>query len=341
MPLVVGRAKVVPFIAGTAAYEDGAGFYRELDGGTATPQDSVWYGEAGVRVSTNPYWKVFPDVQSKLWDLNQLRHVIRPYMTAVTYTQTESVIEQRDTLNVGISQRLQTKRGVGDKQRNVDWMLLDMGVTWVNDSGDSSAGPDKFLWNNPSIPLVNSFGSTIPLFGAPVGLAPQQDRRGSHIYGPRRNYFGADYVWRLTDTTAVLSDMYYDIQRGVVQQYNVGLTHLRWPNLQFYLGSRYLKNLDNNFGQHGSNAVTFAVTYALDPRYTVIFSQQYDFDYGKSIRNDMSLIRRYHRVYWGLTYSVDSSLDRYSVGFSLWPQGVKGLGFGDRKYAGVGVSPGY
>ncbi len=341
MPLAVGKSKVVPFIAGTAAYEDGLGFYRELDGGTATRQDGVWFGEAGVRASTNPYWKVFPGVKSKLWDLNQLRHVIRPHLTAVTYTQNESVIEQRDTLNVGISQRLQTKRGLGEKQRIVDWMRLNMDITWVNDSGDSSAGPDKFLWNKPFIPTINRFGSTIPIFGAPGALAPQQDRRGSHIFGPRRNYVGADYIWRLSDTTAVMSDMNFDIQSGVVQQYNVGVSHLRWPNLQFYLGSRYLRRLDNNFGEKGSNAVTFAVTYALDPRYTVVFSQQFDFDYGKTVRNDFTLVRRYHRLFWGLTYSVDASRDEHSIGFSLWPQGVKELGFGERRYAGLGSAAGY
>lgn len=341
MPLAVGKAKVVPFVAGTVAYEDGLGFYRELDGGTATRQDGVWFGETGVRVSTNPYWKVFPGVKSELWDLNQLRHVIRPHLTAVTYTQAESVIEQRDTLNVGISQRLQTKRGFGDKQRTVDWMRLDMDVTWVNDSGDASAGADRFLWNKPFIPPINRFGSTVPLVGAPGALAPQQDRRGSHIFGPRRNYFGADYIWRLSDTTAVLSDMNFDMQSGVVQQYNVGVSHLRWPSLQLYLGSRYLRRIDNNFGEKGSNAVTLAVTYALDERYTAVFSQQFDFDYGKTVRSDITLIRRYHRIYWGLTYSADESLDKQSIGFSLWPQGVGGLAFGERKYAGLGGSAGY
>ena len=331
MPLAVGKAKVVPFVAGTVAYEDGLGFYRELDGGTATGQDDVWFGETGVRVSANPYWKVFPGVKSQLWDLNQLRHVIRPHLTAVAYTQNESVIEQRDTLNVGISQRLQTKRGLGEKRRSVDWMRLDMDVTWVNDSGDASAGADKFIWNKPFIPPINRFSGTVPL----------RDRRSSHIFGPRRNYFGADYIWRLSDTTAVLSDMNLDMQSGVVQQYNVGVSHLRWPSLQFYLGSRYLKRIDNGLGEKGSNAVTFAVTYELDPRYTVVFSQQFDFDYGKTVRSDMTLIRRYHRIYWGLTYSADASLDRQSIGFSIWPQGVRGLAFGEREYAGLGGSSGY
>jgi hypothetical protein len=331
MPLAVGKAKVVPFVAATVAFEDGMGFYRELDGGTATRQDGVWFGETGVRVSVSPYWKAFGGVRSQLWDLSGLRHVVRPHLTAVAYTQNESVIEQRDTLNVGVSQRLQTRRGFGENRRVVDWMRLDMDVTWVNDPGDSSAGADRFVWNKPFIPPINRFSGTVP----------GRDRRGTHVFGPRRHYFGADYVWRLSDTTAVLSDMNLDMQSGVVQQCSVGVSHLRWPNLQFYLGSRYLRRIENGLGEKGSNAVTSAVTYALDPRYTVVFSQQFDFDYGKTVRSDITFLRRYHRIYWGLTYSADASLDNQSIGFSIWPQGVPGLGIGNRKYASLGSSAGY
>jgi len=108
-------------------------------------------------VSSQPYWKVFPGVESQIWDLNQLRHIFRPYLTAAAYTENDSVIEQRDTLSVGISQRLQTKRGTGDNMRTVDWMWLDMNVTWVNDSDDEAGatGADKFIWNKPFIPLLN------------------------------------------------------------------------------------------------------------------------------------------------------------------------------------------
>jgi hypothetical protein len=331
MPLTVGKAKVVPFVAGTVAYEDGLGFYREIDGEMAQGQENVWLGETGVRASTQPYWKVYPNVKSQIWDLNQMRHLIKPYLTAVAYTQNESVIEQRDTLNVGISQRLQTKRGSDEKQRNVDWMRLDMDATWVSNSGDDSAGADKFIFNKPFIPPINTFSQMIPL----------QDRRSSNIFGPRRNYVGADYSWLLSDTTAVLSDMDYDMQSGVVQQFNVGVSHLRWPNLQYYIGSRYLKRLDNGYGEYGSNAFTFAVTYVLDPRYTVVYSQQLDFDYGETVRSELTLIRQYHRLYWGLTFSADESLDRQFIVFSLWPQGVPGLAFGEGRYVGLGGSAGY
>jgi len=331
MPLTLGNAKIVPFVAGTVAYEDGLGFYRELDGGMAEGQENVWFGETGIRASTQPYWKVYPNIKSELWDLNQMRHLITPYLTAVAYTQNESVIEQRDTLNVGISQRLQTKRGLEEKKRSVDWMRLDMDLTWVKNPGDETAGPDRFIWNKPFIPTINTVSRTIPL----------QDRRSSNIFGPRRNYFGADYSWLLSDTTAVLSDMNYDMKSGVVQQYNVGISHLRWPNLQYYIGSRYLRRLDNHYGEYGSNAFTFAITYVLDPRYTVVFSQQMDFDFGKTVRSDITLIRQYHRMYWGLTFSADESLDTQSITFSLWPQGVPGLAFGESRYIGLGGAAGY
>ncbi|MBA7621641.1 LPS-assembly protein LptD [subsurface metagenome] len=320
MPMTIGKAKVVPFVAGTVAYEDGLGFYRELGGATAGGEENVWLGEAGVRASSQPYWKVFPDVKSRLWDLNQLRHIINPYVTVVGYTESDSVIEQRDSATVGISQRLQTKRGSGDKQRTVDWMRLDTDVTWVNDSADASdagPGPDQFIWNKPFIPLLN--------------------RRSSDVFGPRRNYFGADYIWRLSDTSAVLSDMNFDMQSAVVQQFNIGFSGLRWPNLSYYIGSRYLRRLEilDPEGlslQKGSNAFTFALTYVLDPRYTVVFSQQYDFDYGANVQREIALIRRYHRVYCGLTYSADDSMDRHSIVFSIWPQGIPELAIGQRRY---------
>jgi hypothetical protein len=330
LPLTVGRTKVVPFIAGTVGYDDGDGFRTDLDGMPEEREDNVLIGEAGVRVSPQPYWKVFPGVKSRLWDLNQMRHIISPHLTAVGFAENDSTGEQRDAINVGISQRLQTRRGPVGKERTVDWMRLDMDVTWVNNSGDTSAGPDRFIWNKPFIPLLNRYSTNVP----------QLDRRGGDIFGPRRNSFCADYIWRLTDTTALLSDMNFDIQSSVVQQFNVGFSHMRWPNLSYYVGSRYLRRFDNGLGEEGSNAFVFAATYVLDPRYTIVFSQQFDFDYGENVRSDITLIRRYHRIYWGITFSADESLDSHAIVFSLWPEGVPGLGIGPRRYMDLGPSVG-
>jgi len=332
MPMMWDFAKVVPFVAGTVAYEDGRGFYSDIDSRAAGREDTVWIGEVGARVFPRPLWKVYPGVESRLWDLKGLRHVIEPRVTAVGYTESDSVAEQRDILSVGISQRLQTKRGPADNQRTTDWMRLDMDVTWVNNSDDASAGADRFIWNKPFVPLVDRSGTVL----YPLDRLDRNDRRSGGIFGPRRNYFSADYIWRVSDTTAILSDMNFDMQSGVVQQLNVGFSRLRWPNLSYYIGSRYLKRIDNNYGEEGSNAFIFAASYVLDPRYTVIFSQEYDFDYGANVRSDITLVRRYHRLYWGLTFRVDESMDQSSVVFSIWPEGVPEMGIGHSQYTGMG-----
>jgi hypothetical protein len=343
MPLRLGQAKLVPFVAGTVGYEDGSGFYTDLGGARAESERDIWIGEVGGRLSTQ-YWKIHPQVKSRLWDLNGLRHIVRPHLTAVGFAQSDLVAEQRDTLNVGISQRLQTKRGPGKagdngwsaitpqdaNQRTVDWMRLDLDVTWVNNSGDASAGPDRFIWSEPFMPLVDNFSRAIP----------PRDRRSSDLFGPRRNYISGDYEWRLSDTTAILSDLNYDMQSGVVQQLNVGVSRMRWPDLSYYVGSRYLRRI-NTLGEKGSNVFTFAATYVLDPRYTLVFSQQYDFDYKANIRSDITLIRRYHRIYCGFTYSADESLKRQAIVFSIWPQGVPELALGPRRYMRVADSPAY
>jgi len=332
MPLRMDTFKIVPFAAGTFGYDDRSGFTRTLVDGSSSGsfgEDKVWLGEGGVRVGTQ-YWKVYPDVKSRLWDLKGLRHIIRPQLTAVHYEESDSVVDQRDAINVGVSQRLQTKRGPEGKERPVDWARLDMDVTWVEDPSHdaSSSGPDRFMWNKPFVPLR--------IISAPqIFSGDLSGLQRFEVFGPRRNYFGADGVLRLSDTAALLGDMNFDMQSGVVQQLNVGISRMRWPNLSYYIGSRYLRRVEV-LDEKGTNAFTFAATYVLDPRYTVVFAQQFDFDYGKNLRSDITLIRRYHRVYCAFTYSADESLDRQAIVFSIWPEGLPELAMGPRRYMRVG-----
>ena len=353
MPVRAGSFKIVPFVAATVGYDDRSGFTRTLVDGSSSGsfgEDTIWIGEAGIRAATQ-YWKVYPGVKSRLWDLNGLRHIIKPHLTAVLYEQSDLVVEQRDVLNVGISQRLQTKRlrkgalsgGLENLSREaeeyetVDWMRLNIDFTWLNKTEDAaSAGADRLIWNRPAVGL--GVLSSPEIYNS--RLMPGLNLGRFEMFGPRRNYIGADYVWRLSDTAAVLSDMNYDMQSGVVQQFNIGYSRLFWPNLQIYLGSRYLRRVQI-LDENGSNAFTFAATYVLDPRYTLIFSQQYDFDYGENVRNDITLIRRYHRMYCGFTYSADESLSEHAIIFSIWPQGVPEMAMGPRRFMRIGGSAGY
>jgi hypothetical protein len=330
MPLTVERFKIVPYAAGTFGYEDGLGFTSTIDNFPDESRDAIGIGEGGVRASAPSVWRVY-DVQSSLLDLNGLRHVMTPSMSVAGFAYSDPVAEQRNVLNLELAQRWQTKRGPRGYQRTVNWIEWDTQAVWVDHSSEADeTGPDQLIWNKPFIPLADRATEQIP----------PQDRRTTSLFGTRRNYVENIWTLRLTDTTAILGDANYDLNSGVFQQVNVGFSRLVWPDLSYYVGSRYLRRLVSG-REKGSNAVTFAATYVLDPRYTAVFSEQYDFDYQAGIRSDITLIRKYHQINFAVTVSADESLDERRITFSLWPQGVPELSLGLRRYAELGATETY
>ena len=150
MPMWLSGVKAVPFVAGVVGYDERSGFNRSLvDGsnpGGNPNEDTVGIGEAGVRASSE-YWKTYPDVKSRLWDLDGLRHIVRPEVDASVYGESDVVVKQHDVVRLELSQRLQTKRGPDG--RTVDWMRLDLGGTWFADNEERTpgSGPYRYLWN--------------------------------------------------------------------------------------------------------------------------------------------------------------------------------------------------
>jgi hypothetical protein len=329
MPFMWNTVKIVPFVAGTYGFEDQTGFNTNLDGTQVGREDSVWLGEAGIRAATM-FWKENQFVKSRLWDLNGIRHIVKPHLEAVFYHDSDETIEMRDIVNFGVSQRWQTRRGPKDNLRSLDWMRLDIDATWLKDSADSARppivgstlpyGPAKFIWNDPAMPVLM--------------------RRSDRWFGLLRNSVNADYTWRLSDTTTVLADMNYDIKSSIVQQLNVGVSRYVYPDISYYIGNRYLRPVivdiaDDDIHEKGSSSFVMAATYTLNPKYTAIFAQEYNFDYGKNVKSELTILRRYHRMYYGFTFAMDDSLKRKSVVFSIWPQGVRELAMGRRKYVGL------
>jgi len=320
MPLKSDKLNIVPFVAGSYGYEDKDGYDIRLDETAAGGDDKVFLGETGLRLATM-FWKEMPEIQSKFWDVDGIRHIVKPHAEAVAYHESDDTIEMRDTYNLGLSQRWQTRRGRKDDKRTIDWMRLDVDATFLNKRADAavgparSYGPAKFIYNDPSAFFVN--------------------RRNESQFGMVRDSINTDYSWRVTDTTTVLSDFNYDTETGVFQQVDVGLSRYVYPDINLYLGNRYLKPSIVNSGgvyEEGSQSIIGSIAYKLNERYTMMFAQEYNADYGKNVRSELAILRRYHRLYYSLSLATDESLDRDSIMFSIWPQGVKELSFGKRKY---------
>lgn len=324
LPLMLGTLKIVPFAAATYAYEDHDEFNLALDGTPVEPEDQLFLGEYGVRMSTM-FWRQDSSVQSRLWDLNGIRHVIIPHFEAVFYEENDRSFEMRNMYNIGLTQRWLTHRGPANNPRSVDFLRWDLNATWLSDPANSDIddagryGPANFLFNDPSIPL--------------------RTRRGDSFFGLARNSINSDVEWKVSDTMAVLGDLNYDLHSGQLQQLDIGISRYVYPDLSYYVGNRYLRPVivdipAEGVYEQGSNSLITAITYTLSPRYTATFAQEYNFDYGKTVRSELSIIRQYHRLFYGVNVSLDESLDRQAVSLSIWPQGIKELAVGKR-YMGM------
>lgn len=327
-PLKFKSLNVVPYIAGTFGYDDRGGFSRAVATGAGDAQTGdkeVFIGEVGLRTSTQ-YWKHYNAV-SKFWDIDGIRHIVKPFANASIFSASSDFVEQRDTFTLGILQRWQTKRGLGNNRRILDWMRLNLEYTKVSDNTDVKR-PDRQLWNNPFVPLSTILAPGI--YNSDLGA----NIRTFELFGPQRDSVNGDYIWRVSDTTAILSDFNWDVEDTTFEQFNVGISRLVWPNLSFYIGSRYLRSVEVE-DRKGSNAFTFAATYKLNPRYTISFAHQYDFNRDGTIATQVSLVRKYHRLYYALTYGVDESLDRRTISLTIWPEGIGELAFGSRGLLGL------
>jgi hypothetical protein len=328
-PLQYKKGSIVPFVAGTYGYDDRSGFSQDATAGNGPNGDeNVFIGEAGVRTSTQ-FWKHY-NYNSQFWDVHGLRHIVKPYATASVFAENSKYVEQRDVYTLGVLQRWQTKRGVGDKQRLIDWMRLNLEYTKVSDPS-SDRRPDRTLWNNPFVPLPTLVAPGI--YNSDLG----GNYRTFEVFGPQRDSVNGDYTWRLSDTTAILSDFNWDVDDAEIEQFNIGLSRLVWPNLSLYLGTRYMRSVqtNNNDRYEGSHALTFAATYKLTPRYMLAFSHQYDFERNGLVSTQVSLIRRYNRLFYAITYGVDESLDSRTISLTIWPEGVGELAAGKRNLLGL------
>lgn len=336
-PMHFGALNVTPYAVGRATY-----WSDDPESG----ENARIYGQAGIKADTN-IWRVYPDVRSRTWDLQGIKHVITPEVVGFIagaggvqpsrhfpWEQYQDVNREDwnlDDLRFGfppealnylakrgaiipnavpgdlypmdpdieqhlsglggtafnLSQRLQTKRGPAENRRTVDWMRLDLSLGLYNgELEDQYPSDGRFFFYRPE-------------------------------YSIGRNHFNADYTWNISDSTAFLADMNYDLETQRVARYDFGVAVSRDPRLRYYVGYRRIVDLD-------SGVATLAITYRLNEKYSVSFMQQYDTAYegGKALGTSITLIRKFPRWYVGATFVADARTDDLGAFITLWPEGI-------------------
>lgn len=270
----------------------------------------------GFRMSTQ-FWKVDNSAQSKLFDVNRIRHIIEPQVQAFAsisnedrddvYIYDESIdgISDIAAVQLALRQRWQTKRGGPGRWRSVDYMTFNVEANLFANQ------PDEYAFSNFGGPANNLQGISANGF------------RGLYFYShPEasipRNGVNTDFTWRLSDTTVLLSDFSYNLDEMDAATASVGVAARRDPRLSYFAGLRYI-------GEVNSTIASFAGDYKLTPKYS--FSTALAFDLGDNGRNSYSVTvnRKFDRFFGTVTVFYDDQEDTSGIRFGIFPEG---LGYG-------------
>jgi lipopolysaccharide assembly outer membrane protein LptD (OstA) len=290
-PFSAGQFRMVPYVIGRyTVYSDSP---------SGSEKDRVYAG-TGVRMTT-AFWKVDDTVESSFWDLHRLRHVVEPEVNL--FTSAENVNrdklfqydEQIDEINditgaqVALRQQWQTKRGGAGRWRSVDFLSVNVeGNFYTHKPNDVLMDPTKFR---------GLFFQSMPEASIP------------------RNSINADATWRVTDTTAVLSDAAYNLDKSTLATASIGLAAQRGDRLTYFLGQRYIEALN-------SNITSFAASYAMTQKYTLGFRQSFDFGQNHNVVSEVTVVRHFDRFFAALTLRYDAIGSGTGFMFNFYPEGL-------------------
>jgi len=294
LPLHAGPFNLVSYATGRATY------WSDIPG--SGDQYFRPYGQIGQRVNTH-IWRTYNNVTSRLWDVNRLKHIITPEATAFIsdaggvypnelYPLDPDIEQHLYRLGggqLGLRQRLQTKRGPAGNQHTVDWMRFNLTAGFYDNGDPNLIVNGKNYWYRPE----NSVA---------------------------RNNVTGEYSWQISDSTSFLANAIYDTNRGIIGQADAGIAVQRDPRVRYYLGWRALKDLDTSLA-------TFGLNYKLSRKYSFSFFEQYDMDFnsGQNQATSLSIIRQLPRWFAGLTFTFIQGTnegDDVSVMLTFWPEGV-------------------
>ena len=287
-PFAIGPVQFLPSIAGRiTSWSDSPN-----EGGLTRP-----WGQIALSAMTH-IWRIY-DFESRLWDLHRLKYVITPYggvffsCTSVQPDRTfpfndevEPYIHRLGGGSIGVRQLWQTKRGPVGNRHIADWLRVNLSIDMFSDSFTHYPADGRYFFSRPE-------------------------------YSIPRNAINADAAWYISDATAVLADANYDIDSGSLARANIGVAVARSPRLKYYLGLRRIRELDSAIG-------TVGVDYQINRKYRISAFEQYDFDFdsGQNLTTQITLTRKFPRLYTAFTFAYDAAYGDVSLVISLWPEGI-------------------
>lgn len=286
----LGPVNLVPFMVGRVT-----GYDHKFETFSRNTEDNRYrfWGSTGMTANTQ-IQRVDDSVESRLFDLHRMRHIIEPNATVYTsatnrrnntlpvYDEEIEGISKGTVGRAGVNQIWQTQRGRPGRYYSVDVFTLDM--NYVNSSADSElkSPVGRFLDFRPEL---SSFGE----------------------------YGTADASWRVTDATTLTGGSVYDLDRKEQARTSAGVMFQQSPDLVTAFDYRHLNALD--LTTVGAN-----MSYRLASQYILGLSTSYDTTRGEfqSVGGSISRDFQSLRLGFNVAHSVISNESRF--GFTLTPK---------------------
>src|SRR5207253_2852254 len=215
-PTSAGTIRMVPYVIGRYTY------YSQSPNGSNVERVS---SGAGVRMTT-AFWKVDDTVQSDLFDLQRLRHVVEPMVNFYAGAQSQDredifiydepidAVAGITVAQIAINQRWQTKRGGPGKWRSVDVFTLNTEANFfINQPPDRELDPQNFR---------GEFFMSTPEASIP------------------RDSLNIDIDWEISDFVSLTGGTEYNLNKGEFATANAMLHVDHSPRLRYSLGWRHI-----------------------------------------------------------------------------------------------------
>jgi len=285
MPMQAGAFNVTPFVVGRfTGYDDD---FSEF----SSDSDAMrFWAAGGVRVST-VIQRVYNGVESQLFDVHRLRHLVEPHlllwgasssvdqMDLPIYDEEVESLADGTAVEIGVTNTFQTQRGGPGNWHSVDYFTLDTTLVFTD-----PANPDE---------------SPTPQF---FDYRPEYSQFGNHLR--------TSATWLLSDSLTIVGETYYVLPSETFARGSIGFELRHTPTFITYVEYRFI-DVDN------TRLLGVDWQYQVTPKYRLEFSPQYDFQFSDLRALSFRVTRSFPDFDLTVQVKYDRIRDDTSLGASL------------------------
>jgi hypothetical protein len=293
-PFSIADLRFVPYVMGRATS------YSDSPGGDG---QNRLFGGVGMRFTTS-FWRVDDDIDSDLFNLHRVRHIIQPEVNLFTSSSTldQSKIyifdPNVDAINditggqFALHQHWETMRGGPGRWQSVD--VLDFNVE-----------ADLYT-HQPPASVLNPVSFRGLFFPSEPELSVA------------RQAINSDLTWHISDDTAFITDVQWNLDQRETAIAEAGISVNRGSRLSYYIGDAYVQALNSQIFSLNAN-------YNLTTKYQMSIYQALDFGASRAAVTSLSLLRRFDTFALSISIYHDGIANTNGMNLNFFPAGQIGF----------------